>query len=99
VLLNEELSMYTLMALTAQFSANGLITTDIQVYNIKKSYYSGVIGFTHLALSIIFILLLLYYIVFQCSKVFTLMRREKNPDISCAQSIRNGLKAVVKHYT
>jgi hypothetical protein len=58
-----------MITFVALFEANGLLTTSVNVYNLKKNYYIGVYGAFRLFCEICFTLLLLFYLLIELNEI------------------------------
>jgi len=54
----------------ATFEPNGLLSTRLELYNLKWRYYQGVTGFTRAICEVAFILLLIFYWLLELSNIF-----------------------------
>ena len=54
----------------ANFQANGLIETRIDLVNIKKNYYNDLEGYFRLAFEILLAALLVFYFLTEVTEIF-----------------------------
>lgn len=69
VLFNAYTDFFTMVTFVAVFEANGLLTTQVNLYNLKRFYYRGVYGAFRLLCEIAFVLLLIFYIMIEVNEV------------------------------
>lgn len=69
VLFNSNTDFFTLLTFVAVFEANGLLTTTVELYNLKRYYYKGLSGVFRLVCEILFCLLLIFYIMIEINEV------------------------------
>jgi hypothetical protein len=55
--------------LEAIFEANGMITTDIESFTVKKSYYTGKVGLFRLVIEFCFVVLLIFYFLMEVLEI------------------------------
>jgi hypothetical protein len=69
VIFNPYTGLFTVLDLIAIFEANGLITTKIELFDIKKKYYEGFSGFFRLVCEGCFCLLLVFYVIIELIEI------------------------------
>ncbi len=58
------------MTFVTTFEANGLLSTAIELYNLKRHYYDSGLGVMRLAFEICFAILLLLYLLLEMNKIW-----------------------------
>jgi hypothetical protein len=66
---NAYANAYVLINMEAVFEANGMITTTIESFNIKRDYYTGKSGLFRLAIEFLFVLLLIFYFLMEVLEI------------------------------
>lgn len=69
VMFNSYTNMFTMITFISLFEPNGLLTTSIKLYNLKRYYYVGLYGAFRLLCEALFFLLLLLYIILKINEV------------------------------
>ena len=69
VVYNKQTQFFTVINFVAVFEANGLITTDIELFNLKKNYYQEVAGYFRLVCEVCFTVLLVFYWIIEVAEI------------------------------
>jgi hypothetical protein len=65
VVYNSYMEVYLVLNLVCMFEPNGLIETDVRMYNVKRNYYGEPILYMRLFFEICFVLLLIFYFIME----------------------------------
>ncbi len=68
---NAHADVFVVLNLEAVFEANGMITTTIETFNVKRSYYAGKLGLFRLGIEFFFVMLLIFYSVMEVLEIKT----------------------------
>jgi hypothetical protein len=71
VLFNSYTDFFTMVTFVAVFEANGLLSTSVKLYNLKRYYYTGLYGAFRLFCEALFTLLLIFYVMIEVNEVKT----------------------------
>ena len=77
VMFNSYTDLFTMVTFVAIFEANGLLTTRLELYNLKWRYYNGITGFTRAICEVAFIVLLLFYWLLEMSNILEQIKQQK----------------------
>ena len=77
VVYNSYTQFFTLINFIAVFEANGLITTSIILYDLKRNYYDEGLGYFRLICEISFICLLIFYFIIELIEIIGDIKAKK----------------------
>ena len=60
---------YVVLTLEALFEANGMISSTVNLFNVKRSYYSGIVGYARLGCELVFVILLVFYFIMEVLEI------------------------------
>jgi len=69
VLFNSYTDLFTMLTFVAIFEANGLLSTSIELYNLKRFYYKGLYGLFRALCEACFVLLLIFYLIIEVNQI------------------------------
>jgi hypothetical protein len=78
VMYNPYTEFFTMINFIAIFEANGLISTDVELYNMKKDYYTGSLGNFRLVCEICFCCLLIFYFIIEFIEIVSDIKGKKH---------------------
>jgi hypothetical protein len=80
VVYNSYTGFFNNVIMVATFEANGIVKTKLEMYNIKRYYYSAaLVDIFRLVMEVCFIILLLYYFIIETIEIsgdITQMQKE-----------------------